>query len=129
MAYTKAKHRKILNPDNQGYRSENMRTVNSKKYPDGYLYILKVEGFDIYKVGVSQSPKRRISDIVKNNPFEIKTLLLIKFKDVYDVEKAVVDAYSQNIIKGEWFNSYTDCMDQTISVLKELHTIENGTNR
>jgi hypothetical protein len=99
------KHVKVLQKENQGYRSDNARKVNSERYPDGYMYIIRLKGHDIYKIGVSRNPKRRINDIKSSNPFDIEIKYLKFYKDVYQLEKLVLDRVEINKIKGEWFYS------------------------
>jgi len=123
---TTSKHVKNLNPENQEYRKLNARKVNSAKFPDGHLYLLKMKGFDIYKVGVSKKPKRRILDLKAANPFELEVLFCSKFKDVYSLEELVLDVFKMNIIKGEWFNSFESDINDLLSCLNNILNVENG---
>lgn len=119
------KHVKKLNPLNQGFRSDNARKANKSKFPDGFIYIMRLSGFDIYKIGVSNNPKRRLRDLQSANPFELKTLFCARFKDVYSLEEQLLDKFKMNQIKGEWFNAYEECVSEVITLLSNLHLIEN----
>ena len=119
--YITSKQTRTLDPSKQGYRSDNARKSNSSRFPNGYLYIIKLEGHPIYKVGVSQNPKRRLKDISSNNPFEIAVLFLKAFENVYQLEKLLIDLYEINKIKGEWFNAYEDCIQETVDELNQIH--------
>lgn len=132
MAYSeevKVRQIKILDPSKQSYRANNARITNSQRFPNSYLYILRLEGHDIYKVGVSNNPKRRINDLRSANPFNINVLFSKKFEEVYEIEKIIIDLYSHNAIKGEWFNAYEECVSGTIKLLNELQYMENGSRK
>lgn len=118
--YCKSKHVKELVKENQGYRAVNARKVNAQKYPDGYLYIIRLKGHHIYKLGVSRNPRRRIKDIAASNPFDIETKFLKFYKDVYQLEKLVLDRVELNKIKGEWFYSYEDDIEMMVELLKDV---------
>lgn len=83
--------------------SENARKSNSKLRPDGYIYILKLKGFDIYKIGVSSNPERRINDIDSANPFGVKVLCLLYFKNAYELEECIHDSFKRKALRKEWF--------------------------
>jgi len=108
------------------YRADNARKVNENKNPNGFLYIIKLEGQSIHKVGVSQKPKRRLQDISANNPYNIEVLFMKYFEGVYELEKIILDQYNLNKIKGEWFNAYDECIKNTIGILNKIYNIENG---
>lgn len=101
----------------EDYRQQNARKVNSNKNPDGYIYILQIEEFDLYKIGVSQNVKRRIKDIRSNNPFYCKLIYVGSFYDVYEIEKQIHELFSINKFKGEWFKSYKDDIKDLIDSL------------
>ena len=110
----------------EDYRTNNARKVNSKRFPNGYLYILELEGFDIYKVGVSQKPKRRIRDINGVLPFETKTIYLKYFEDVYNIEEIVHSRLKNNKKRKEWFELYREDVNILMSVLNEVYAMENN---
>ena len=110
----------------ENYRVTNARKVNSSKYPDGWLYILKICNHDIYKIGVSQNPKRRIRDIKSHLPFESKVLFLGNFVDVYELEKCIHELFHENKLRNEWFNSYKEDIDDLIRSLKYAYLKENN---
>lgn len=101
------------------------RQLNKDKKPDGYIYILKLKGFNLYKIGVSANPKRRIYDIDSNSPFGIKTMCLEFFKNVYELEECIHDSFKLNHKRKEWFEIHPDDIKELISELKEMSL--NGT--
>ena len=113
---------------NQSQQEINARIINRKRFPKGSLYILRIEGFDIYKFGVSQNFKRRFRDLQGANPFVLKILYSEYFEDVYQLEELIYKTFRENIIKGEWFKSYEEDVNKLISVLCELNKKENASN-
>lgn len=86
------------------YRSDNARKTNSKKFPNSYLYILNIVDTSYYKIGVSQSPKRRIRDISVCMPFDVKTIYLKEHPLTYNLEEFLHDAFRDKELKHEWFD-------------------------
>jgi hypothetical protein len=116
----------------EAYRFDNARKVNSAKFPDGFIYIIKSNESDLYKIGVSNKPKRRIRDIAAVLPFEIETIFLQHYDDVYSLEKLIHDTLIINRVRREWFNSYPDDMIKLVSILKEIRekeVKENGSTK
>lgn len=98
----------------------NARKTNSQARPDGYLYVLKLKGFDIYKIGVSANPRRRIRDIDSANPFGIDVLCVEFFKNVYNMEECIHDNLVDNVLRKEWFK-IADCdIKEIIKEIKEM---------
>jgi len=74
-----------------------------KKPTKGYVYLLHLEGFDFYKIGISQdvpSRKRKLQTLV---PFEIKTIKTIHIESYRDVEKKIHESLEEYRHRGEWF--------------------------
>jgi hypothetical protein len=99
---------------------KNARISNSKARPDGYIYILKLKGFDIYKIGVSSSPKRRIKDIDSSSPFGVECICLEWFKNAYDLEELLHDNFIKNTLRKEWFKINTKDIFDLIIDLKHM---------
>lgn len=102
------------------YRINNARKVNSKKYPNSNLYIIKICESNLYKIGVSQNTKRRFKDLSNSMPFNIDVMLNLSVKNAYTLESKVHDVFKHKHIKNEWFslnlNDYNKavklCQDQ-----------------
>ena len=110
---------------NNNYRVDNARKTNSKKYPNGFIYILKLDGFDLYKIGVSNKPKRRIRDIQSCLPFDSNVLFCKKYKNVYELEQELHKIYSINNKRKEWFNLSNDDYKHLDKILNYLHKLES----
>lgn len=111
----------------ENYRVTNARITNSKKFPNGYLYILKLKGFDLFKIGVSNNPKRRIRDIKSCLPFESSVVFCKLFDEVYSLEKQIHDIHSINKVRKEWYNISDDDLKQMINILTDIHYSEVNT--
>lgn len=101
-------------------RKENIRKLNAKKNPNGYIYILQNKHFDLIKIGVSSNPKRRIQDIRSYIPFEVDCVFLKYYLDVYSLEKIIENTFSNNRVKGEWYQCYKEDVSELISILKDI---------
>lgn len=97
------------------------RELNKSKKPDGYVYILKLKGFDLYKIGVSANPKRRIYDIDSANPFGVEKLYVEFFKNVYELEECIHDSFELNHKRKEWFKIHCEDVKTLIQQLKDMH--------
>jgi hypothetical protein len=100
--------------------TQNARLANSKQRPDGYLYILKLKGFDIYKIGVSSNPRRRINDIDSANPFGVELISINHFKNVYEMEECVHDNLRDCELRKEWFKVCPETIKGFSEHLKEM---------
>lgn len=96
------------------------RNTNKTKNPNGYIYILKLKGFNLYKIGVSSNPKRRIYDIDSNSPFGIETISLNWFKNVYELEECIHDSFKENYKRKEWFEIHSEDINTLLNQLKEM---------
>ena len=98
----------------------NARKVNSKAIPDGFLYFIKLKGFDIYKIGVTSNLKRRLYDIDSNSPFGVKLIDSFFFKNVYEMEEMIHDNLKGNNVRKDWFKLDSDYLKVIIDQVGEL---------
>lgn len=98
----------------------NARKVNSKARPDGFLYFIKLKGFDIYKIGVTSNLKRRLYDIDSKSPFCVKLIDSFFFKNVYEMEEMIHDNLKGNNVRKEWFKLDSDYLKVIIDQVGEL---------
>lgn len=85
----------------------------------GYIYLLHLEGFDFYKIGISQCVPSRKKAIQTLVPFEIKTVKTIYIEGYKDIEKNIHKALKEYKYKGEWFKC---CLGL---ILKEFNKYDN----
>lgn len=85
------------------YRVVNARNSNIKRHGDcGSVYLLHLEGFNIYKIGVTNNLHRRLRDIKSANAFNVKLIYTTRAMGAYALEEKIITRYSNKIMKGEW---------------------------
>ena len=110
----------IILPKSRNYSG--VDAVNKRRFPNGYIYFIRLTGTDYYKLGVSQNVKRRLQDINAATPFDLEILSLHYFNDVYDVEAEYKTKLSEFVQKGEWLR-ITD-IETAKNIMIELHNLE-----
>ena len=88
----------------RNYKNSNgARAANKNRFPNGYIYIVKLKGYDLYKIGVSNKPKRRIQDIDSYSPFGIHVVGVYYFTNVYEMEEMIHENLNVYLKRKEWF--------------------------
>lgn len=100
--------------------SSSITQANKKRFPDGYIYLIKIDGQPLYKIGVSRNVKRRIQDISSYLPYDLQILSIHYFKDVYDLEESLSKEYKQFIERKEW---YRFTVEQAKEIMIKLHNL------
>lgn len=80
-----------------------------------FIYLIHAEGTNLYKIGISNNPEKRLKSLQTANPYSLKLIFSIKVKNAFDVEKILhrtfsyckLNENSEEII-GEWFNLSLD---------------------
>ena len=106
------------------YRISNARDVNKKRFPNGCLYIIHLEGTDYYKIGVSQNPERRIRDLQSATPFNIISLYCEYYRGVYEIEECIHELIKENYVKSEWFKLEFEQVYDLLKKISEDKTIK-----
>ncbi len=78
-------------------------TKTSTKFPDtsGYIYMVLSE--NLYKIGCSKYPTKRIDKYHTQNPHPVKLVLLAKVEEYRLVERTVLSMFKSKKHQGEWF--------------------------
>ena len=105
-------------PKKKGYSG--ITVSNRKRFPDGFIYLIKISNQDIYKLGVSNNPKRRICDIDTYLPFDLEILSIHYFKNVYDIEGLISDKIKDFSLRREW---YSMPIEEAKKIMIELHNL------
>lgn len=93
------------------------KTLTSSKTPDT-IYILNIQGSNIYKIGTSQNVRRRIKDICSSNPFVIDIIFVQKLLFAFEVEQSIHNLIEEFHIKNEWFK--INDIDEIIDLIKKM---------
>ena len=90
-----------------------------------YIYLIKSKQSQLYKIGISDNPQKRIKNLQTGNPEDLIIIHTYKTKNYNKVEKALHNRYSYLKLNGEWFE-----FDVFIEVnfLKECILIDNNLN-
>lgn len=72
---------------------------------EGYIYLLKEEGTNNFKLGRAKQPKRRLRDLKTGNPRQIRIVVTIKCADYKKTEIGIHKKYAHYRITGtrEWY--------------------------
>ena len=81
----------------------NIEFTPIKKPTKGYIYLLHLEGFDFYKIGISQNVPSRLKQMKTLVPFNISRVKTIHIENYRDVEKQIHSKLDRYRYKGEWF--------------------------
>ncbi len=90
------------------------------KFPGCYVYLMKDLSNDYYKIGISNKPEYREKTLQSEKP-TIELLACKKFptrKIAEAIESALHAAYSQQRLRGEWFNLNEEDVAAIIETLK-----------
>jgi hypothetical protein len=88
----------------------------------GYVYLVKREGKNEYKIGKSIQPTTRIHKLGVDLPFPITVTHLIKCDDHHRMERDLHDRFARKRLAGEWFR--LDAED--IEYIKSLSLTSDG---
>lgn len=74
----------------------------------GYLYIIQLGETNVYKIGVSINPSRRLKELQSKSPIHLR-IIYGKFGHDYEsIEKYFHWVFRKKRIKGEWFELNQD---------------------
>ena len=68
------------------------------------VYIIKMEGSDLYKVGIAKDIKKRLSVLQTSNPEKLKLIISYKCDNAHDIEQLLHICFSEYRLQGEWFS-------------------------
>jgi hypothetical protein len=106
------------------------------------VYLMQVEGMDIYKIGNSKNPNSRVKGVQTGNPFKVIVLEFYPTKRATKVEAALHNRFAsckvtedEMKLEGEWFrlnaedrkNFKATCelIDNNFRVIEEMSTLYN----
>lgn len=98
-----------------------------------YIYIIKDLGnSNIYKIGVSKNPQKRVKQLQTGNCNSLELIFEILIDDkinAYEAEKIIHDYLKENKKwkHGEWFNLTSD--DDVVKIAKTMLTLRKDNNK
>lgn len=101
-----------------------LKRVQAKfKKGSGYVYIIKCEKFNYYKIGISKStPKNRISNLQSGCPFKLDYVTIVHCEHYSLIEAQLHREYRDKNIRGEWFELLPTDLIDVIEFLNEKST-------
>lgn len=69
----------------------------------GYVYLVRQNYTDYYKIGVSTNPKSRIQSLSTASPSGVTAISIVEVHDHYSVEYELHQYYAHKRLNGEWF--------------------------
>lgn len=109
-----------LVPDYQLSRRTIEKSSMVYRFPGCYVYLMKDLSNKYYKIGISNKPEYREKTLQSEKP-SIELLAYKKFptrKIAEAIESALHNAYSQQRLRGEWFNLNEEDVAAIIETLK-----------
>lgn len=83
------------------------------EHDDQQVYVIQHE-LGLYKIGISQNPKKRLSGLQTGSPFKLSLVQTENPVDAGRVEKYLHDKLSRYHFRGEWFDLPDDLLELTI---------------
>jgi len=69
----------------------------------GYVYLVWAKGTDMYKLGSSQYPEKRLPSLQTGSPVELELIASKAFESYEFQEKRMHSHWKQYRVQGEWF--------------------------
>jgi hypothetical protein len=89
-----------------------------------YIYLLSSSGF--FKIGVANDVSSRIASLQTGNPHPIKLISCYGFQNAEFVERALHQKYSNERLRGEWFNLSDKHIDEFEVLCSMLGGVPDG---
>lgn len=75
-----------------------------------FVYLIKIEGRDLYKIGFCKDPQKRIKQLQTGCPYNLELIYTYQSPHATKLEKVLHTNFQfkketdNNELKGEWFN-------------------------
>jgi len=76
---------------------------NTPRIDEGYVYLIRATGENLYKIGKSTNPEKRIQSIIGGLPMKAEAIHVAWFEDHSYAEQMFHDTFSKTRENGEWF--------------------------
>jgi hypothetical protein len=88
-----------------------IKKIKEVKQPKQKLYLLKIPELNVYKIGLSENPRKRVKQLQTGSPYKLEIIKVITTQHPSKLEKNLHYRFShfkidENIynLTGEWFN-------------------------
>lgn len=103
-----------------------LRKLGEKKVKEGYVYFIRMQDSNYYKIGVSTNPEKRLKAIDSYLPVGFEILALNKVTNPFGLENEIIKVYKNQILKNEWFLLNTG---QAKEIMINLHNAQVNESR
>jgi hypothetical protein len=76
---------------------------NTLRIDEGYVYLIRAMGENLYKIGKSTNPEKRVQSIIGGLPMKAEAIHIAWFEDHSYAEQMFHDTFSKTRKNGEWF--------------------------
>ena len=87
----------------------NRALIINRRSTKGILYI--VQSSEIYKIGITDNFKQRLSALRHNTPHGLSVILILRISNANLVEKRLHTLFKDRRVKGEWFRLNSDDLE------------------
>ena len=81
-----------------------------------YVYIIKVQGENIYKIGKSNDPQSRLNSLQPASPYKLKIIHKFTADNASTAEETLHELLSSYRMEGEWFNIPKRYSDRLVTI-------------
>jgi hypothetical protein len=74
----------------------------------GYLYIIQLGETNVYKIGISVNPNRRLKELKSKSPVPLRIIYQNFGHDYESIEKYFHWVFRKKRVRGEWFELNQD---------------------
>lgn len=77
--------------------------MSKRKFGPGYVYLMRIKGTNVYKIGQSVNPSKRLWQLNNNMPYEVEIIHKILVENMRTAEDYLHRIFREKHLKGEWF--------------------------
>ena len=89
-----------------------------------FVYIIQAGNTNLYKIGYTNNPERRIKGLQTGNPQSLRFVTIYETPNPRELERKIHDIVAREKMVGEWFE-----IDHVDSLIFEINTKLRVTHR
>lgn len=102
---------------------EKQRQKPRRQVRAGYIYVIQSQSGE-YKIGLSETPKKRISKLEVKLPFDIEVIHLIQTDDMHRLESSLHMTFEAKRVRGEWFALDSEDVDYIKQMTTMMYEVD-----
>ncbi len=115
--------KKLMNKEINIYLNQNKINIyNQKSYSKNveYIYVIRKDESNYYKIGRTNNIERRIKQLQTSNSEILYPVKIIKTKGAAETETAIHKKYKHHQVNGEWFFLKLNVLEELFELLDKL---------